>query len=130
MTRWARVIPLLLVTAGCAPDHACDPDQIYDNTLCYARMPDAAKPVVDAAGDAGGDGGAACTDADRTAAFGATCTTVADCKCGLDYCATYMGKSTCTHTGCLADPSVCPSGWSCLDLSVFQKGLPDVCVKM
>jgi hypothetical protein len=34
----------------------------------------------------------------------------------------------CTRTGCDTDPSVCPSGHACVDLSGFGPGLPSICV--
>jgi hypothetical protein len=34
----------------------------------------------------------------------------------------------CTHTGCIEDASICPAGFQCLDLSMFDPALPSVCV--
>jgi hypothetical protein len=33
----------------------------------------------------------------------------------------------CTKAGCKTDPSVCRSGWSCFDLSLFSPDLPAIC---
>jgi hypothetical protein len=61
--------------------------------------------------------------------FGASCQGDADCSCEADYCAKMPGQSsgTCTVTGCKAQPSVCPQGYGCFDLSQFASGLPSIC---
>lgn len=66
--------------------------------------------------------------------FGAACKDGAgstDCTCKANYCALMPGQmqGTCTVTGCKENPSVCPSGFSCLDLSAFSPGLPSICTK-
>jgi hypothetical protein len=65
------------------------------------------------------------------AAYGSPCTDTAACAAPTNYCAVMPGQTTgyCTTTGCIEDPTVCPSGWSCFDLSKFQPGGPAVCVK-
>ena len=83
-------------------------------------------PAADAGAPAG-EGGACAPDA-----FGAACTTDADCACeAAGYCALMPGQTSgyCTATGCKDDPSVCPSGWSCFDLSAFSPTLPAICMK-
>ncbi len=61
--------------------------------------------------------------------FGNACKVDADCPCGANYCALMPGQTSgyCTKTGCKQDPSVCPSGWSCFDLSAFSSTLPAIC---
>jgi hypothetical protein len=66
--------------------------------------------------------------------FGATCKDGAassDCTCKASYCALMPGQTqgTCTVTGCKENPSLCPAGFSCLDLSAFSPGLPSICTK-
>lgn len=66
--------------------------------------------------------------------FGAACKDGAassDCTCKANYCALMPGQTqgTCTVTGCKQDPSVCPTGFSCFDLSVFSPDLPSICTK-
>jgi hypothetical protein len=38
-----------------------------------------------------------------------------------------QAQGVCTLDGCKADPSICPSGYSCFDLSVFGAELPAIC---
>ncbi len=59
------------------------------------------------------------------ATFGSVCLTDADCGCDTGFCAAMPGqKGFCTHSGCLQDSAVCPSGWTCTDLSSYgQQGL-------
>ncbi|HEX5659152.1 MAG TPA: hypothetical protein VFX59_18290, partial [Polyangiales bacterium] len=87
-------------------------------------------PVVVAPPDAGtapvaDGGGCALTDE----GWGAACKTDAECPCAANYCALMPGQTAgyCTKTGCKTDPSVCPSGWSCFDLSLFAADLPAIC---
>jgi hypothetical protein len=84
-----------------------------------AGAPDSAVP-----GDAASP---ACTLPDD--GFGAACKANTDCPCGADYCALMPGQTAgyCTRTGCKEDASVCPSGWSCFDLSLFSPDLPAIC---
>lgn len=86
--------------------------------------------VSDAASGDAGDAGACNADVE----LGATCSdaiTHSECGCDADYCAIVPGdeQGYCTRTGCLDDPSVCPEGWSCFDVSVFEEGAPAVCLK-
>jgi hypothetical protein len=88
-------------------------------------------------GDGGGD---TPTDAGPTSCalpggdaegFGANCTKHEDCTCAADYCSLMPGSTQgyCTVTGCKQDASLCPGGWSCLDLSIFSSGLPAICTR-
>ena len=106
--------------AACDFSEPCDPGQIYQGALCYDVPADAA-PAADE-----GDGAAA-----GGKAFGTSCPAGTACGGETDYCAADVGAATgyCTHTGCLATPSICPVGWSCLDLSVYAPTLPAICVK-
>jgi hypothetical protein len=63
--------------------------------------------------------------------FGATCSKSDDCSCKADYCSLMPGSTEgyCTVTGCKDDASICPTDWSCLDLSIFSPGLPAICSK-
>jgi len=86
---------------------------------------------VEAPAEPIGDAGAECSLPDD--GFGAACSDAvehSECPCAADYCAVMPGQSEgyCTATGCNDDPSVCPEGWSCLDLSGFQPGAPAICL--
>jgi len=63
--------------------------------------------------------------------FGASCQSSADCTCKANYCALMPGQpqGTCTIQNCKTDPAVCPSGYSCFDLSVFGPDLPSICTR-
>jgi hypothetical protein len=81
------------------------------------------------------DASASCTSVggDREG-FGAPCKDGAnhsDCPCAADYCAVQPGQTTgyCTKTGCVEDPNICPSGYTCFDLSKFAPDLPAFCSK-
>jgi len=90
-------------------------------------MPTSDAGVPDAAANS-------CTDPTTDVAFGTTCddsTTHSQCGCSTNYCAVSPGQSEgyCTITGCVEDPSVCPSGWSCFDLSSIVPGQPSFCLQ-
>lgn len=94
------------------------------NHLCAA---DAGAAGAGGAPDGGGNqeaGAAGETTCEPT--FGEDCLTSADCSCDATFCAGYPGEvGTCTRTGCTEDPSLCPSDWGCMDLSVYA--LPSIC---
>jgi hypothetical protein len=120
MTLAIRPILVLLASvalAACFPESdRCDPDQHYRYGLCYAM--DAAVSPVDG-NDAGAD----------FAHYGDVCAADRECATPTDFCAKYPSDPTgyCTRTGCLTDASLCPGGWSCLDLSMY--GYPAICIK-
>jgi hypothetical protein len=66
-----------------------------------------------------------------TGAFADPCSADAGCRTPTDYCLVRPGETAgyCTRKGCKDDPSVCPTGWSCFDLSRFEADAPAVCVK-
>jgi hypothetical protein len=124
----------------------------YGEPLAQAAMP-ATAPTAGASGGAPAapdvDAGAAppadpmgsqpsqdsCSAEQAKASFGASCTDStnhSDCACApANYCAQMPGQANgyCTAKGCKTDPSVCPSGWSCFDLSAFSPDLPSICTK-
>jgi hypothetical protein len=108
---------LAFTLAACMPEsQRCDPDQRYSYGLCYSTDAGArvdTGPTVDAS----------------YAHFADVCTGDPDCAAPTDDCAKYPSDPNgyCTRTGCLTDPTLCPSGWGCLDLSVYLPGLPALC---
>jgi hypothetical protein len=95
-----------------------------------ALVNDAPDASVSDASQSGGDAGACDTEID----FGAPCSdavTHSECGCEASYCALMPGQSEgyCTARDCLDDPSVCPQGWSCFDVSMFQPGAPAICLE-
>jgi hypothetical protein len=115
--------PLLLAALdGCGSDR-CEPGYYLDHNVCYQSAASAG-----AAGETGGAGAPSCDDPSLTT-FGADCRLATECVCDSDFCAANPGTvGFCTRTGCDADPSVCPSGYSCMDLSVISPSLPAICV--
>ena len=135
VTLW---IGFVLVGLACDISQHCDANQTYANHACYDVPQGGMGGVGGAIGSgpggsqgagAGGSGGDAlkgsCT---MHEGFGVICTMVSDCSCGLDSCNTFMGNY-CTHTHCLADPSICPGGWTCLDVTAFDPTMGSVCVR-
>lgn len=98
----------------------------YGKDLAAPAAP--AAPTTPAQPSAGGSCALPGGDA---SGFGASCSRDADCTCAASYCALAPGAQTgyCTKTGCTTDASLCPSGWSCFDLSRFAPNLPAFCSK-
>jgi hypothetical protein len=81
--------------------------------------------------DGGGSAGSCSLAGGDADGFGASCQDATDCSCKADYCALMPGQrqGVCTVQGCKADPSICPSGYSCFDLSAFGPSLPSICTR-
>jgi hypothetical protein len=114
------------VTLGCSDE--CGEGYRLVNHLCVAPVvPDGTGGAADGGGGTGGTGGheaGAGPVCDPT--FGEDCLSSDECSCDATFCAGYPGEvGVCTRTGCIEDPSVCPSDWGCMDLAVY--GLPSIC---
>jgi hypothetical protein len=125
---------IVLAVLGCSVEPCPDGQRKDDTGFC----------VVEAGSEPGGEGGAAGAEpatggvvgeggagtCENPSAFEDPCMTSADCRCEVNYCALQPGASEgiCTRTGCVEDPSVCPSNLICFDLSVFDSSLPSICV--
>jgi hypothetical protein len=114
--------PLALATLdGCG--ERCEPGYTLDHHICYENVASAG-----AAGDTGTAGAPSCDDPSAST-FGAECRLESECTCDSDFCAANPGSvGFCTRSGCDTDPSVCPAGYSCMDLSAIAAGLPAICV--
>lgn len=97
-------------------------------------------PAVDAGPASDRDGGVAVADAAGASCslaggdpsgFGAPCRESSECTCEASYCALMPGQTRgyCSKTGCDADEALCPTDWTCLDLSAFAPGQPAICTK-
>jgi hypothetical protein len=143
---WLSVGALFIASVGCANDAECNDGQELQGGACVpassgqggssgaagtagSGSTSGAAGTAGVAGSSGAAGSAgACTGFD----FGQTCSDGqghTDCGCAADYCAVQPGQSSgyCTAAGCKEDPSICPDGWTCLDLSVFDPSLPSIC---
>lgn len=82
--------------------------------------------------DSNGEAGSSGSSGMDQTAFGAACTTAADCVAPTNYCAAPPGGVPfCTKnmTSCDEAPTTCPTGWPCLDLNGF--GVPAIiCERM
>lgn len=125
----------LAVWQGCANDATCDPGYEVIDGSCVAVAPPPPPPTGE--GGAGGapDDPSVCDETrPATGTFGATCmdgVNHTDCACPAPICAVQPGMTSgfCTQIHCDADPSLCPSGWSCFDLSAIDPSYPSTCVE-
>jgi hypothetical protein len=101
------------LVSACSEDHPCSSDEVFRDGYCYPT--DAGQPPVNGTPDASAGGA---VDGGGGGGFGQTCATAADCAAPATFCAP-MPLAYCTAFGCDTDPTVCPAGWTCLDLSNF-----------
>jgi hypothetical protein len=134
MRTLAFSIALILGALGCDVSTHCDPGQVYMSYSCY-DVPEAGAGGAPGGADGASDGGASDGDPDGAAntcapyeGFGVTCTMTSQCTCGADSCNTFTGNY-CTHIHCLADPSSCPPGWTCTDVSAFDPATGSFCAR-
>jgi len=107
----------------------------------YGKEPAPSEPPGADAGSAAasGDAGASAADAASSCSlpggdaqgFGAACRASSECTCAANYCALMPGQPQgyCSKAGCNADKALCPSEWSCFDLSQFAPGQPAICIR-
>ena len=133
----AATLALAAALLSCGRYESCDPGQVLQFNVCFPALVDGGLPPADSGAgacrpsnlpvpDAGDD---ICTD--ETTGFGEACSDTAQCRCGKDLCAIIPGQTCgfCTRSNCMANPSICPAGWTCYDASSFQPGY-SLCVKM
>ena len=117
---------LAALASACANDASCDPDQRFSNGMCLPMASASSK------GDAGADADVPkiCTaDAAPAGEFNRTCTHHSECGCPAPVCAVAPGQKQgfCTQI-CPNDPSICPSGFRCVDLSAVDPSYPPTCL--
>lgn len=108
-------LPLWLVTLACQPDQRCDEGYVLSQGQCLPAPPDAS------VGDVAVGFGSPCIDGVNHS----------DCQSATtSVCLIAPGQTqgVCSAVGCDANPALCPMGWSCYDLSLFQPGAPFGCV--
>jgi hypothetical protein len=119
--------------AGCHID-PCDPGQVkVQGASCVPAVPPPGSGDGGPSGEAGEDPKAsrnAATNCSLSSQFGDACADSTDCRCLTNHCAILPGEATgsCTRTGCIEDPSVCPAGFQCVDLSSSDPNLPSICL--
>jgi len=119
-----KVALLALVALGsaCKSDTPCSQDETFDNGYCYPNPKDAQAAVttgVDASSTVAIDGGAGI--------FGQACTSSTDCLPPTTMCAEQLNY--CTAMGCDVDPTICPAGWTCMDLTPYG-GTGHMCINL
>jgi len=116
----------LLLQTAC--NESCSKGYTLKESVCVLSVDSG---LIDSGGTKDAGPTAPGNDADVTptgcadSTFGSACFTATDCGCDTGFCAAMPSQQGfCTHSGCLQDTSVCPSGWTCMDLSAYgQQGL-------
>lgn len=121
------VLATVLLTSGCANTASCDPDERFKEGMCFPKPAEA--PPNDAAADGANTPAVCSADATLTGEFGKTCAAHSECGCPAPICAIQPGQTEgfCTRV-CTNDPSVCPSGYRCIDLSAIDPSYPSTCL--
>jgi hypothetical protein len=106
-----RLIFVLVAAAALLPAASCDVDAPCDSTTTYVNG--SCKPIPRAA----------------PGSFGAVCKSSADCVAPSDTCFQQgTAAGFCSAVACNVNTTVCPQGWTCLDLSQFQADAPWGCM--
>ena len=115
---WLLILAASAAAALSGCGERCDPGYHLDRHICYADT-----AATSEAGAAGATSDAATCPGPGVTTFAADCKSSADCVCDSDFCAGYPGQTGfCTRSGCDKDPTLCPSGYTCMDLSSFGVG--------
>lgn len=123
-------IAFSLMVSACHPK-PCDDGYAIVRGVCVpksssAATPDAGTDVPPSAKDAGADGAAPSNASYR--GFGDVCTdstTHRECTLDADYCAKASPSDetgACTRIACLDNADLCPTDWTCCDISDFVSG--------
>jgi len=130
MMQIVRIGLVLLCTAllegGCADTATCDPGQKLKSGMCFDVGTSSSSGE-----EADGGGIPECgPDAAPDGEFGRTCTADSECGCPAPVCAIQPGDAEgfCTQIGCDKDPTLCPAGFTCFDLSVIDPSYPVACL--
>ena len=106
------LLALVALGSACKSDTPCSQDETFDKGYCYPNPKDAQAAVttgVDASPTVAIDGGGGM--------FGQACTSSADCLPPTTMCAPVL--SYCTAMSCDVDLTLCPVGWTCMDLATY-----------
>lgn len=114
---------LLAVLSVACIDERCDDGTTFEVGLCRTVIPDARISV-------GSDGGEDAAPVATSVPYLTSCTDPSGCGGVTNFCAVQPGQSVgfCTMNGCVEDPSVCPSGASCLDLAPYGAAGMSICI--
>ena len=142
MYRSFSLAPLLIALAAVActqsEDGACGKGTVYRDGDCHPAGGTSGSSSISAAGAANAAGGAADAGAAGSAtidepdpSFGLACSADQDCSDATNYCVPQspFDVAYCSARDCDQDPTLCPTGWACTDLSRFQDGLPWACTR-
>lgn len=128
--RALRSLGLVVVTLlfACDPEHPCDPGYRADHGVCLKESV-AVRPDADGGSD---DGGPVPSFGAAEDVFGRTCEKASDCGGKAPVCGAPM-LPLCTAVNCLEGDSECPDDWTCLDVSSWERPVPEIksiCVKL
>ena len=122
------LISTLSIPFACTDSDPCGEGQVYSDGACR-------KNSIQSPGTAGASGADAAASPDGAAGapssdFGAACSVHEDCTGPTNYCAkSPFGPAYCTVSGCDADATLCPGGWTCFNVGQFAPGEPYVCAQ-
>jgi hypothetical protein len=108
--------------AGCDPSDACDRGYYADHGFCY--LSDGGFDWVSDAQTTDGEDGGAPTQ-NPNAKFGTPCTLQSECGGTAPVCGGPM-LPVCTQINCLDDSTLCPDGWTCIDVTKYMASAPGV----
>jgi hypothetical protein len=125
---FVSALVVLLCVAACDPEHPCDPGYEADHGLCLL-ITGTPQPAADGGAEDAGPGGGDFANDDSD--FGRPCEVQSDCGGKAPECGAPQ-LPLCTAINCLQGESECPSDWTCLDISAWERPYPyvkSICIK-
>ena len=127
VTVWALLAATSLGSACNDDGQPCDPNQFVEDHLCFPK-PDAAPPDVETVdGEIDGEIEDVVSELPPPppGMFGKVCMIAgesAECAPPAPYCAIAPSATVgyCTAINCIGNPTICPPGWNCFDVTVVN----------
>ncbi len=125
------LVALVCLPGACKEKTPCDEGQALRDSYCWyvdaaASGADTAAPTGEAGAGEAGQGSPEVALA-APSAFGRPCAVDGDCAAPASLCAPQLFY--CTALACDADPTLCPVGWVCMDVSAYAGRPQTMCFR-
>ena len=121
------LVALACLPGACKEQTPCDQGQELRNSYCwYVDAAAASDASAAQTSEAGGEAGPA-DEEPGPSAFGRPCAVDGDCAAPASLCAPQLFY--CTALACDLNPTLCPVGWICMDVSAYVGHQESMCFK-
>ena len=126
----AALLGVVTLCSACKSDTPCSQDESFNNGYCYPNPKDAGTPPATGADASPAIDGGGAIDSEPgggAGVFGQPCSSPADCLPPTTLCAPQLNY--CTAMGCDVEPTLCPAGWTCMDVTPYG-GAGHMCFRL